>query len=182
VSTHGDDETLMRGYVTGDSEAFETLYARHSGRVYAYLRKKLSSPQEVDEVFQTCFLKFHQSRFQYDPKYPVAQWLYVIAKTTLVDYFRKAGRQVAIADDVPFDEVLGTQVSQKDPLSALNELTELEVLEDLPPEQRKALEMRILEELSYEQIAARLGKSPVGVRQLVSRGLKKIRTQFARSL
>src|SRR3954466_12690289 len=108
----------MRRYILGDNEAFRLLYARHSGRVYAYLRKKLDSPQETDEVFQACFLKFHQARDQYNPKYPILQWLYVISRTTLLDHVRKEGRQVQIADGVAPEDL---PLSQKDNSGSLRE-------------------------------------------------------------
>lgn len=161
----------MRAYLGGDDKAFEALYRRHSGKVYGYLRKKLSDRAVVDEVFQSVFLKLHQTRRNYDPAYPFAQWLFVVAKTTLFDHFRKAGRQVKVLDE-PFDEEL---LSQNPPSPALNSGKELEALGALPPEQRQAVEMRVFDERSYEEIAVKLSRSQESVRQMVSRGLKKLR-------
>ncbi len=168
----------MRIYLGGDHAAFEVLYRRHSGRVYGYLRKKLSDRGAVDEVFQNTFLKFHQTRRNYDSSFSFAQWLFVIARTTLFDYFRKQGRQVSVSDE-PIDE---ERLSQDTSASALSELGSEQVTEAmsgalraLPKEQRQAIELRVLEERSYEEIAAALGRSEVSVRQMVSRGLKKLR-------
>src|SRR5438309_472599 len=84
----------MLAYGAGDSSAFEALYQKHSGRVYAYLKKQLPVAEEADEVFQKAFLKLHQARRKYDASYPFTQWLFVIAKTCALDHFRKQGRQV----------------------------------------------------------------------------------------
>ncbi|MBI2604894.1 MAG: sigma-70 family RNA polymerase sigma factor [Deltaproteobacteria bacterium] len=167
----------MRAYLGGDEKAFEALYRRHSGKVYGYLRKRLSDRAAADEVFQSVFLKLHQTRRNYDPAYPFAQWLFVVAKTTLFDHFRKASRQVKVSDE-PFNEGL---LSQNQPSPALNNEKELEALGLLPAKQRQAIEMRVLDERSYEEIAAKLSRSQENVRQMVSRGLKKLRLLRGRS-
>ena len=48
-------------------------------------------------------------------------------------------------------------------------------LERLPTDQREAVRLRVLEELDYDEIAARTGASEPAVRQRVSRGLKWLR-------
>jgi len=171
------DEELMRAYLGGDERAFEALYRRHSPNVYGYLRRKLPDRASADEVFQSVFLKLHQTRRNYDPAYPFAQWLFVVARTTLFDHFRKAGRQVPVAD-LPFDE---ERVSQNPPPPALTGEKEWEALNRLPPEQRQAIEMRVIDERSYEEIADKLNRTPLGVRQLVSRGLRKLRLARGKS-
>ena len=81
------------------------------------------------------------------------------------------GRQVKIVDE----EINSDLVSQTAPSSALQEGKELEILDGLEPDQRQAIEMRVISELPYGEIAAKLGRSEVGVRQMVSRGLRKLR-------
>lgn len=161
------DHELMQAYLNADESAFAVLYNRHSGKIYAYLKKKLNNRQEVDEVFQKVFLKFHQSRKNYKAEYLVLQWLYVIAQTTVIDHFRKQNRQL-ITDDMP--------LSQNDTPEALNLERDVSLLDQLPNEQRQVVEMRIVDGLSYEQIAASLNRTEVGIRQTVSRALKKLRS------
>jgi RNA polymerase sigma-70 factor (ECF subfamily) len=165
------DEELMRAYLAGDSSAFDALYRRLSGRVYGYLHKRLQNRESADEVFQAVFFKFHRSRSHYDFAYPVAQWLFVIAKTSLMDHFRKSGRSINVVDE----ELNPELVSQNDPAPALDEGRGLEVLSGLAPDQRQAIEMRVVDELSYDEIATKLNRSQESVRQLISRGLKKLR-------
>ncbi len=161
------DHELMQAYLNADESAFAVIYNRHSGKIYAYLKKKLNNRQEADEVFQKVFLKFHQSRKNYQAEYPVLQWLYVIAQTTMIDHFRSQNRQLKI-EDMP--------LSQNDAPEALNHERDVGLLDQLPNEQRQVLEMRIIDELSYEQIAASLNRTEVSIRQTVSRALKKLRS------
>jgi RNA polymerase sigma-70 factor (ECF subfamily) len=171
------DESLMLAYAAGDYSAFESLYQKHSGRVYAYLKRKLSSIEEADEVFQKVFLKLHQTRTKYDSSYLFTQWLFVIAKTSALDHLRKQGRQVPTSNLAAFGDIFAVEMSQTDgnPALLLEEGKRLEILEDIAPEQRQVIEMRIIEEMSYEEIAKALNRSQEGVRQMISRALKKLR-------
>lgn len=157
----------MRAYQQGEARAFSLLYQRHAGRVYAFVKRRVKSSDEADEIFQATFLKIHRFRHRFDAKYPFAQWLYVITKSVLLDHLRKRGRSVPIED--------GVEVSQIEVPPALKRETDLEVLQVLNAEQRKVVEMRIFEENSYEQIAARLGRNEAAVRQILSRALKKLK-------
>ena len=57
-----------------------------------------------------------------------------------------------------------------------NSLQDLQLaLAQLPENQQRALNMRYLNDWSFEKIAQELGSSPQGVRQWVSRGLRKIK-------
>lgn len=173
------DVELMKAYQGGDADAFELLYQRHSGRVYGFLRKRLQKKEEVDEVFQQIFIKFHSSRHQYDPTYSLTQWIFVMAKTVLLDHWRKVNRQL----DQPAEQSV-----EEDPravtLSSSYEGNEAQGggrqdqvpgFEGLSLEQKEVIQLRVQEELDYEEIAKRIGKSQTSVRQILSRALRKLR-------
>ncbi|MCC7442673.1 MAG: sigma-70 family RNA polymerase sigma factor [Bdellovibrionales bacterium] len=172
----GTDEELMERYRTeGDEAAFATLYQRHAGRVYGYLSSRLPSRQDLDEVHQAVFMKFHQSRSLYDPKYPVLQWIYVIARTSVTDHLRRAGRSVPVIDDTTALDHAEAPPAERTPENE----PDLDALENLSERERKAVEWRVLDELSYAEIAARLDQTETSVRQIVSRALKKVRLSLA---
>ncbi len=156
-----DDETLMQSYQKGDIAAFGELYRRYSPRVYGYLKTRLTRKEERDEVFQQIFLKLHRSKDGFSPKYKFVQWLFVIARTGLIDHFRK--NQKAKVD-----------WPQIDP-SPSEGLSENDWLKNLTLEQRNVVNWRIIDELSYEEIAQRLKKTTPTVRQILSRTIKKLR-------
>lgn len=172
------DVELMKAYQGGDAHAFELLYRRHSGRVYAFLRKRLQKKEEVDEVFQHIFTKFHISRYQYDPTYSLNQWIFVMAKTALLDHWRKMSRQMDQPVEQSIEEYAGA-ASESNPVTEqeAQEATQEQVLgfESLSPEQKKVIQLRVQEELCYEEISKRLGKSQLSIRQILSRALKRLR-------
>lgn len=167
------DEELMELYrKNGDESAFATLYERHAGRVYGYLSHRVPVRHERDEVHQAVFLKFHQARHLYEPEYDVLQWLFVIARTTVTDHLRKGQRAVLTVEDRE------DGVSRIEGIAAVLPAEsdfDLETLCDLSERERSVVQMRVLDELSYQQIAEKLGQSQSNVRQLLSRALKKLR-------
>lgn len=158
-------------YQSGDSAAFESLYRRHSGRVFEYLKKKVP-PAAAQELVQETFMKVHKSRQQFSAAYPFLPWLFTISKSVLLDHFKSAEAKIAgasTASEHALDRLQLTEVAVSE-----NDLEA--VLGSLSPEQRRAIELRYLSDWSFEKIASDLKTSPENTRQLVSRGIRKLRS------
>ncbi|MBI3555979.1 MAG: RNA polymerase sigma factor [Deltaproteobacteria bacterium] len=164
------DEELMVLYQRGDEASFGVLYARHSGRVYGFLMNSLRDKPMADDVFQATFMKLHRARSSYDPCFPFVPWLFTVCRGVMIDSIRKAGR---IHEDLDLEAVERAQARGQD--QEQDALPELPNLASLPAAQRKAVELRYGQELSFDEIAGRLDTSPLNVRQLVSRAIKKLR-------
>jgi RNA polymerase sigma factor (sigma-70 family) len=167
---HLTDEELMTLYRLGEYHAFVELYGRHSGKVLAYLKKRVAVDIAQD-LLQEIFLKLHRGRSQYSEQYPFLPWLFTISRNALYDYFKstKTSNVLPAVDETPAD----------------NENVDLNLataLQTLPENQRRAIELRYLEDWSFEKIAKAIKTSPDNVRQLISRGLKKVRKGFGESV
>ena len=156
-----NDESLMAAYQRGNYDAFHSLYAKYSKKVYGYLRKKVGKPEIVDELFQKVFMKLHETREKYDPKYPFAPWLFMISRQTYIDEIRKFHSTVPIED-----HHLVT-----DPIT---EATEIK-WEGLPTSEREVLQKKYFENLDYDEMAKHLGVNPQAARKRVSRAIAKLR-------
>ena len=175
--SYGDDssdEELIMAYAAGDVKAFERLYRRLSPKVYGYLRLRLRNTEDVDEVFQRVFSKLHTSRTAYNSKYPVLQWVFVMAKTALLDHVKSVKRRDNLADAIKNSEVL----SQNNTQPSLSHQMDGTLLKDLSPEAQAVVKLRVIDEMEFQEIAELLGKSEAGVRQILSRSLKKLRLSF----
>jgi len=162
------DEELMTLYQNGDYAAFKCLYLRHSGRVFQYLKTKVSN-EVAQDLLQETFMKIHRSRTQYQPQYPFLPWLFTVARNNLNDFFKSADQNVIKigidADSLPLQVLQAT--SEHDLSQAIS---------GLPHVQRRAIELRYLNEWSFEKIAEEMKTTPENTRQIISRGIKKIRT------
>lgn len=171
-----NDEDLMLLYQQGSEQALEELYRRYRGKIYAYLKKRLSDSHWTDDVFQQVFTKLHQTRHQYDPKYRFDQWVFVMTKTVLLDFWKTT--------DVKTKRYFAQSIEDLDPANLPAYQPALEsaprviaepLLAALSPDQRAAIELKFIDELSYIEMAGKLGKSEESVRQLVSRAFRKLR-------
>ena len=149
------------------AEAFGELYGRYAERLMGYFMKKMQQRQDAQVVFQETFLKMHAARGHYNPKFPFAPWLFTIAYHALVDFKRRQqipGPSSAVALDL-VAEGLPVEVPEI-PEHALAQLSN---------DQRTAVSMRFLDEKTFSEISKSLGRSQGDVRQLVSRGLRRLR-------
>lgn len=172
------DDKLMLLYQEGDEKALEELYRRYSGRVYAYLKKRLADKDWADDVFQQIFTKLHQTRHQYNPAYRFDQWIFVMTKTVLLDFWKTTDVKTKRYFSESIDNVSVSQLPVTHPMVERSALISEPALAALSPDQRAAIELKFVDELSYHEIANKLGRSEDSVRQLVSRAVRKLRSQF----
>jgi RNA polymerase sigma-70 factor (ECF subfamily) len=162
---------LMRLYQKGDIEAFNCLYDRYRSMVYGYLIKRVYNRTDVDEIFQDVFFRLHRSRLRYKSEYPFKPWLFVVLRNSLIDYFRKKGKDY---NQVPLDH-LGANHSALKHEDRHDMGGLLPENAGLNEKQRKAVELRYGEDFSFDEIAQRLETTSANARQLVSRALRKLR-------
>ncbi len=85
-----DDEDLMIFYQAGEMQAFEVLYMRYSGRLYAYLLKHKLNPEGAQELLQDIFARLHRYKEQYNPQQPFLPWLFTLTRHLLLDHMKKS--------------------------------------------------------------------------------------------
>ncbi len=107
-----------------------------------------------------------------------SRWLYGIAHHQLSRFFRKGRAETKMLRRLGLErEVLDS--SEQDRLERVAELAELRAevsaaISRVPAGQREAVRLRVVEELSYGELAARLGVSGQTARARVSRGLRRL--------
>ncbi len=161
------DEKLMVLYQNGDEAAFSEIYTRHSKKVYAYLRKRLYQEELVNDTYQDVFIKIHRSKQLYNSSLPLLPWLFTITRSVMIDNLRKIKKSMA---DANFDLTL---LAVEPTLNLAGDAQLLS--ERLPENQKLAVQMRYVDENTFEEIAERLKTTPTNVRQIISRGIKRLK-------
>jgi len=162
--------------------SFEELYDLHFDAVNRYLRYRISSSWDADDLTAAVFLKALENFHKYRGDAPFAVWLFRIAHNAYVDYLR--GRR-----ERPFRERLFLEgerffsgSAQSSPEEELLQDEEVRLLRDmlgrLPPEQRDVVSLRYAGELRFGQIAQVLGKTEPAVRMIHYRALKALRNEY----
>lgn len=146
-------------------ESFEAVYAAYHGRVAGFLRLKgLKDAEALDaaqEVFLSVYRNLHQLR---DPD-RFEPWLFTIARNRAMQHHEFASAQKRDqARSVDLDaEPRAVPDKRPDPLEELLDREKLEVLtrtlETLPPQMRRCVAARIIDQYSVQEIADSLGIS-----------------------
>lgn len=104
-------------------------------------------------------------------------WVFAIAHNVLIDDRRKAGRRPMLAGR-PLDDRPWAGSTEGEALARLGTERVERLLEELSPDQRDVLLLRIVADLTVEQVAQTLGKPAGAVKQLQRRGLAALRRRL----
>jgi RNA polymerase sigma factor (sigma-70 family) len=151
------------------------LYEDHRDGVLAYLARRTADPEVALDLLAETFAQAVASQKKFRADGDPAGWLYGIAKRQLALYYRRgrieqrALKRLGIEREPPSPEVLA-EIAHRAGLRELR--AELQAaMSALSPGTRDAVQLRVVDELSYEDLAGRLGISEGAARVRVSRGL-----------
>lgn len=163
-----NDKELMLKYQNGDHMAFDVLYMRHKDKVYSYLANRLHSKNEIDDLFQKVFVKFHKSRHLYKEKYDVLPWFYTITKSEFLDFIKK--KNISTQE---YDEKLHSPIEQEQKMEI-----NIESEKQLTDKEKTAIDARYMSDKDFSEISELLNTSESNVRKIISRGLKKLKDKY----
>jgi len=165
-----------------DPDAFCVFYRRHAEGIYRFFRRRVDEPETAHDLTAETFAEVFRSvkRFRGNDNDSGVAWLYGIARNLLRQYHRRnavatSARStlgVPLRGDtlVEYEEVDDRVSALQDDLGA--------ALDKLPAGQRAALELRVVQDLSYQEVAARLETSELTARMRVSRALRALSAQM----
>jgi RNA polymerase sigma factor (sigma-70 family) len=170
-------DDVLAAAQAGAAWAFEVLYRDLSPVVTGYLR--LHGAAEPDDLASETFIGVFTglAGFRGDED-ALRAWVFTIAHRRLVDDWRRRSRRPQTADD-PGDltELLGGDV-EDDVLTRVGADEVQRMCGELPADQRAVLLLRVLADLTVEQVAQVLGKSVPSVKALQRRGLRTLRDRL----
>lgn len=148
------DEQLMLSYRAGDSAAFEALYRRFRAPLYRYFLRQTYDRASCEELFQEVWLSLIRNRHSYSPDAKFSTYLYRIAHSRLVDYFRRRPRG-RFQDMYPMDQIPADAQAQPERVIELEQRERrlLRATQSLPVEQREVFILRAESGMKLEEIA-----------------------------
>lgn len=168
------DAELVRN-AEQDPEAFGEIYRRHVSAVHGWLNRRapVAASDLAAETFARAWLNrrsFHDERDG-----SALPWLLGIARNVLGDSIRRDRIETRARERLG----LPTDLSVEDGFDAVDDRLTARValrgvLERLPMHERRALELRVGDELSYDEVADRLSIRPAAARLRVSRALRRL--------
>jgi len=172
-----NDETLMLAYCSGDTAAFESLYNKHKGSVYRYLKRQCGNEATAEELFQDVWINIIKARQRYKASAKFTTWLYHIAHNRLIDHYRKNSR---LPDS--YDEELADELEDDDQIDLVSEINRsrqaeklLNCISQLPEAQRESFLLKEESGLSLIDIADVAGTSRETIKSRLRYALKALR-------
>jgi RNA polymerase sigma-70 factor (ECF subfamily) len=158
----------------GDLQAFGELYRKYVTQIYRYIRTRVSTERDAEDLTENVFLKAFEALETYQERgAPFGAFLYMVARHAVVDHYRSQ-KPLEQADDL---SIVGNEVSSAEgALINKQELLEISnALAKLPENYREVIRLRVLMEMPTAEVAEWLGKQPSTVRVLLHRALKALR-------
>jgi RNA polymerase sigma-70 factor (ECF subfamily) len=154
------DAALIERIVQRDQAALAALYDRYAGMLSSVLNRILRDPQAAEEILQDIFFQLWRNPSQFDPaRGSLPGWLMVIARNRAISRLRRhnpaAGDELSEAAAVSTINI-ETAAAQQQLIGRVKG-----ALENLPAEQRAAIELAYFEGMSHSEIAQRTG-DPLG--------------------
>ena len=169
------DARLLEASV-GDDGAFRVLYDRYAKEIFRYHRRRCGDEEAAFDLVAETFAQAWCARagFRDQADGSAAPWLYGIARNVLLQSVRRQRLEDSARQRLGALEQSGRPdvAPEESWLDGADEL-----LESLPPEQRRAVELRVVEDMSYEGVARSLAITPETARMRVHRALKTLRNR-----
>ncbi|MEO5363966.1 MAG: sigma-70 family RNA polymerase sigma factor [Magnetococcus sp. DMHC-8] len=177
------DQVLIRRVLTGDQKAFELLVRQYQGRVAAAVNRLVDDPDKGRDLVQEIWIKAYRALPGFRGESAFFTWLYRIAVNTVKNHWLVEGRALPLSDLAGDGEENTEYVppALRDHETPERHLLRKEMMENvqaaiesLVPAMKKAILLRDVQGLSYEEIAVLLD-CPVGtVRSRIFRGRQEI--------
>jgi RNA polymerase sigma-70 factor (ECF subfamily) len=166
--------------MTLGAEDFSRLYRRHAQSLLVFFQRRVDDPELATDLMADTFTIALDRREQFrgSTEEELSGWLWSIARSTLREHERRgeAARRGARRLGAERRALGDREIERIEELAERAQLREAAArrLGELPVEQREAVRLRVLEDMPYEQVAARLGLSVEATRMRVSRALRQL--------
>jgi RNA polymerase sigma factor (sigma-70 family) len=170
----------MAAAQAGDQAAYGALLRDCVGVIEKVARRQGVPADRIDDVVQDTLLTIHRARRTYDPARSFTAWLAVLAERRAIDILRKTGRQAVreVHAPIAYERHADESAAPRSASGAEANHRLGEAVADLPPRQREAVQMLVLQERSLAETAAATGRSKGSLKVNLHRALKSLRARL----
>ena len=153
----------------------ERLYVEYRDRVLGYIRARVESREDAEDLCAEVFEKALRASGGYDAaKAAPGTWLYAITRNAVIDYFRRERPTAELPEDLTDDALPEDGLLQSELLDAL-----AAALEKLPDELTDIIVLRYCDSLPLTEIGETLGMSYGAVKLRHQKALALLRREMA---
>ncbi len=180
-----EELALCRRIASGEQQLFATIVNRYSGLVAGVIAGQGVARDDIEDLAQETFVNVYKGLAGFRGASKLSSWIYRIAVNVARGHLKASSKRQA---DFSIEESSERGVVPVDQRAARTEQSVIRnrmlaaAMEQLPPEQREALVLYYVEELSYEEIAEALGRNLNTVRTHIRRGKQRLAELLDESL
>ena len=174
MGTRTDGE-VVRAVLAGDTEEYTELVGRYRDRYARFAARMLGSADAAEDAVQDAFIRAFEQLQQCREPENFAGWFFLILRNRCLAERRRAARTGSATDaaTVTAREQADGPLRQAEQRRALQQ-----ALLELTPEQREVFVLKHVEDLSYEEIAGRLGASIPSLKMRMHRAYDRLRERL----
>jgi len=169
------EDALILDAMQGDPSALAAVYDFYVRRIQRYFYSRVGNHEDAEDLTAQTFMSVIESLPRYQHRGYFTAWIFQIARSKAMDFFRRNHSKVQIEADVNSevpDETL-EKVIQDQAVETLRLHIQL-----LDEDERELLRLRFVVDLSYVEIADLLGRKEDAVRKSVNRILERLHVQM----
>jgi RNA polymerase sigma-70 factor (ECF subfamily) len=172
------DAELIRA-ARSDAGAFRELYDRYAGQVHGYHLRRTRDPHVAHDLTAETFAQawLARRRFRDRAGGSAGPWLFGIARNLLAQSVRRRRLELKACERLGVLERLDEPRATAEPDDVWLEGLE-EAMAELPAGERDAVELRVIDGLPYDAVAAGLSTTEGAARVRVARGLGRLRQRL----
>ncbi|MFM7667262.1 MAG: RNA polymerase sigma factor [Bacteroidota bacterium] len=158
-----DDRILIQLYKEGNEDAFKQLLFRHKDVIFRFIKLKVKDVDLANDIFQDVFIKVINTIKSgvYNEEGKFLPWVMRIAHNLVIDHFRRVSRVKHVSESSSLKEDFNVfSTLSSDNKNIEEQITTKELLDQmvslvdyLPESQKKILNMRIFQDMSFKEIA-----------------------------
>lgn len=177
-----DEKTVILAVKAGDTEAYGQIVQAYEKQIYNLCLRMVSDPADAEDLAQEAFVKAWHGLEFYKFEAAFSTWLYRLTTNLCIDFLRKKKRRPSVSMTVEEDGE-SSEMEFPDPsLTPEEEILRRErqqmlrdAMETLDEEGRAIITLRVVDELSYEQIAKVLDVKVGTVKSRLARARDRLR-------
>lgn len=152
---------------------FDTAIVDFRARLRSFVRRRVRDEATADDLTQETLLKVYRSRETLRDDQRLESWVYRIARTTLIDYYRRARPTEELPEALAAESEDETAAFRRAVSASTTRL-----LEELPAAYREPVRLAELEGMPLAKIALRMGLSLTAVKSRVRRGRAMVKKKL----
>jgi RNA polymerase sigma-70 factor, ECF subfamily len=177
-------DSLIERCLIGDQAAWETVVRQNWRKVFNVAYKFVGKHDEAEDLTQDIFLKIFKALASFDRRANFQTWIISISRNLCIDHYRSVRKErQTIAREVDAGDLQPVSLDRGPYAAAEHQDLRVllrQALQMLPVTLRTAVVLRDLQELSYQEIAERLGLPEGTVKSRINRGRLELARQLKR--